>query len=76
MKFIHVPTEADADVIVGCGGTGPDGKMQVTLSDGSSGRVSAITYVPRVGDYLVTKANRFKIVVPKDEFEADYQPAG
>lgn len=74
MKFVPVHREIDAEVITGCGGTGPDGKMQVSLADGTSGRVSAITYVPRVGDYLVTRERGFRIVMPKEEFEVNWQP--
>ena len=80
MRYIANPVEVEARVIteVRDGGPNTSGIFHLTLDDGSKfdpngGMTSRMT--PKVGDYVVTQADGYIYLNPKEVFERKYRPA-
>lgn len=79
MKYIANPVEVDAQVIIGVGtASSEDGSLHLALGNGenfTAEKGMTARYFPAPGDYVVTQADGYVYLNPKDVFERKYRPA-
>jgi hypothetical protein len=78
MKYIANPVEVEAQEIVSVGPILEDGSMHCALRDGTNftaDKGMLARFTPSAGDYVVTQADGYVYLNPKDVFERKYRPA-
>jgi len=78
MKYIGNPVEVNGEIIIDVGPILSDGSVDVTLQGGAkfhadSGMIAR--YIPKEGDYVVTQADGYMYLNPKEVFERKYRAA-
>ena len=78
MKYIANPVEVEAQEIVSVGPILEDGSMHCALRDGTNftaDKGMLARFAPSAGDYIVTQADGYVYLNPRDVFERKYRPA-
>lgn len=77
MKYIPNPVEVDAEEIVSVGPVLDDGSMHLALRNGTNCTVDAgmlARFTPAAGDFVVTQADGYVYINPRDVFLRKYHP--
>lgn len=80
MKYVANPVEVEAEIIEDTNPVEPDGSMVLLVrGDGTLHTVRAdqgmlARYLPKKGDYVVTQADGYVYLNPKEVFERKYRP--
>ena len=78
MKYIANPVEVDAEIIISVGPVKGDGSIELVLQGGKKFHATqgmVVRYIPQEGDYVVTQADGYVYLNPKDVFERKYRAA-
>ncbi len=77
VKYCALPVIVDAEIIIGVGPILSNGSMHCALQNGVNAVASKemlARFIPSEGDYLVTQADGYVYLNPKDVFERKYAP--
>ena len=75
MKYIANPVEVDAEIIISVGPIKGDGSVELVLQGGkkfTATRGMVARLIPMEGDYVVTQADGYVYLNPKEVFERKY----
>lgn len=78
MRYIANPVEVDAEIIIEVGPIMGNGSMLLKLQGGTmfhATRAMVARIIPKEGDYVVTQADGYVYLNPKDVFERKYRAA-
>jgi len=78
MKYVANPVEVNAEIVIEVGPVLGDGSIDLVLQGGEKFHATngmTARYIPKEGDYVVTQADGYVYLNPKEVFERKYRAA-